>query len=153
MRIASSAVRSGMLSVSCCSCWSSCSSGAWSSGMVIGARLSQVDRGVWLVVGRLVVARLGDGDDVLVELVGNLDLALVAAGPPDVRLAQRVGLLERDRSLAVELEQREEARDHDQAALAVDGQLPEGRAARPPQVRDEDRGLLAHAHRRGMQVL
>ena len=137
MRIASSAVRSGTPSSMSWSCvvWSSCSSGAWSSGMVIGARLSQIDRGALLVVGcagrRLWSSSAGSSARATTSSSNSSGTSTSPSSVPVQRMCSSpsgVDLVERDRTLAVELEQREEAGDHDQGALAVGGQRPEGRS-------------------------
>ena len=50
---------------------------------------------------------------------------VVGAGPADVELAERLGLLEGDRGLPEELEQGEEAGDDDERAVGVGDEAPE----------------------------
>ncbi len=69
-----------------------------------------------------------------------------------MQLPERGHLLEGDRALAEELEQREEPSHHVQGVLAVGHQGPERGRADPPELANEDRGLLADADPRGMHV-
>src|SRR5690349_22443926 len=87
-----------------------------------------------------------------VELVVDLDLALLRAGPAHGELGEGLGLLEPDGRLAEQLEQREEAGDDHEGGVRIRDQAAERRDPFPAQPFTQDAGLLAHAHRRRVQV-
>ena len=87
-----------------------------------------------------------------VEVVGHLDLALLGPRPAHGQLAQRRDLVERDRALPEQLQQREEPGDDDDRRVGVGGERAERHRAAVPQPVHEHGGLLAHADGRGVQV-
>src|SRR4029450_2792572 len=88
------------------------------------------------------------GLDLLVELVTQIDAALVTAGPADVQVAERADLLEANRALTIELEQCEEASNNIEGTVTVGGKRPETRASHPAQPLDEHRCLLPNRNQR-----
>jgi hypothetical protein len=101
--------------------------------------------------GPVTAGRLG----FLVELVRHQRRfgRLLAAGPADLQVAQCLGLVEPDRLLPVELEQRQEAGHDGERVRRVRGQLGETGPASCAQQRDHVLGLLAHADQRGVDVV
>ena len=88
----------------------------------------------------------------VVEVVGHLDLALLGSRPPHGQLAQRRDLVERDRTLAEQLQQGEEPRDDDDRRARVGGERAERHRPAVPQPVDQHGGLLPDADGRGVQV-
>src|SRR4051794_171167 len=118
-----------------CSC-------AWGS---VATRVLRHERRLVVLTGVVLV--------VLVELVVDGDVALLRAGPADVELAQRLGLLEGDGRLLEELEQGQEASDDDERAVGVGHEAAERDLPAVAQPADDDRSLLAHTDLGRMQVL
>src|SRR5262245_31812915 len=92
------------------------------------------------------------GLDLLIELVTQIDAAVVTAGPADVQLAEWADLLKANRALAVELKQRQEASDHIEGTVTVGGKRPETRTSHSAQPLDEHRCLFPDRHQRLVQV-
>src|SRR4249920_1430445 len=92
------------------------------------------------------------GLDLLVELVTQIDAAIVTAGPADVQFAERADLLEANRALTIELEQCEEASDNVERTVTVGGKRPETRGSHPAQPLDEHRCLVPNRNQRLVQM-
>ncbi|OEI67225.1 hypothetical protein Cus16_3126 [Curtobacterium sp. ER1/6] len=82
-------------------------------------------------------------------------LGPVLGGPPECQLPQRFELFERDRRVPVQLEDRQEASHHDTRLRDTGDQLAERDVLvrTGPEDGHDDRGLLADAHERRVQVL
>src|SRR5690606_4691252 len=97
-----------------------------------------------LILGLLLLRR--------VVVVGDGDLPLLAAGPPDGELPERLRLVEGDGPLPEQLEQGEEPGDDDGGGRGVGSEGAERRGAGAAEAVDEHRRLLAHRDHGGVQV-